>query len=80
MEQSATPNPATGAAEKNHKKLQKSGSSAEGEGIAAAEETSDGAAEASNSNAAVVNNEVHSPLNRRFYPLIRNRCHICMFP
>ena len=61
MEQPATPNPAAGAgaAEKNHKKLTKSGSSAEGEAaLLGAEEASDGGAEATNSNQAAVNNEV----------------------
>ena len=60
MEQPATPNPegAGAATEKNPKKLQKAGSSVEGEATAAAEETSDGGAEASNSIHAAVNNEV----------------------
>ena len=63
MEQPATPNPAAGATEKNHKKLIKSGSSAEGEtALLGAEEASDGGAEATNSNQAAVNNEVWSPI------------------
>ena len=93
MEQPATPNPAAGAAEKNHKKLQKSGSSAEGEVAAvAAEETSDGAADPSNSIQAAVNNEVwcpdptrmttqsrlsHVPLNR-VHTYIRILCQILL--
>ena len=61
VEQPATPNPegaGAAATEKNPKKLQKAGSSVEGEATAAADETSDGGAEASNSIQAAVNNEV----------------------